>query len=72
MVEVAEKNSMEEGMLVPAWDLMGYSIDKYKPGVSREYYGLDENNEFIDKSFAKSMITINAIDGSIIERTLMS
>jgi len=58
MVRIAEKNESEEYMLVPAWDFFGYSIDEY-------------SDEIIKRSdFAHSYLTINAIDGSIIDRAL--
>lgn len=46
-----------------------YSVDKYsepQPGG----WQLDENNEFVNKVNGHSFLTINAIDGSIIDRNL--
>mgnify|MGYP000300739586 CR=1 FL=1 len=68
LVRVAQKNSTGY-MLIPAWDFFGYTVDKYEeqqPGG----YQLDENNEYVDNKYGTSFLTINAIDGSIIDRNL--
>ncbi len=69
LVKVPKENDPDKGLLVPAWDFYGYSVDKYsqqKPGG----YELNDNNEYVDNKFMNSYITINAIDGSVIERTI--
>ena len=52
---VAEQNRSGSALLVPAWDFFG-TISDFN-GISRSDYGT-------------SLITINAIDGSIIDRGL--
>lgn len=69
LVKVPKENDPDKGLLVPAWDFYGYSVDKYsqqEPGG----YELNDNNEYVDNKFMNSYITINAIDGSVIERTI--
>ena len=46
------------------------SIDKYSQ-QEQGGYELNENNEYINNKFMNSYITINAIDGSVIERTIL-
>lgn len=65
LAKVAQKNS-EKYMLIPVWDFFGYIIYKYVPGIAET----DENNEIIYKHPEYSFLTINAIDGSIIDRNL--
>lgn len=53
--------------MTPVWDFFGYSIDKYaeqQPGG----YQLDENMEHTNQIPAQSFITINALDGTMIDR----
>lgn len=51
---IAEQNSIENGLLVPVWNFYGKKIEHYESG---------EYNEQIGVSF----MSINAIDGSIID-----
>ncbi len=55
-------------MYVPVWDFFGSCIEKYDKTVVDSNY--NENNEYIEKTFGHSYLTINAIDGSIIDRNL--
>lgn len=69
MMRVSVKDSIDSYMVIPVWDFFGYSVDKYsepQPGG----WQLDENNEFVNKVNGHSFLTINAIDGSIIDRNL--
>ncbi len=68
LVRVAQKNSAGY-MLIPAWDFFGYTVDKYDKQQSGGYQ-LNENNEYVDDSYGTSFLTINAIDGSVIDRNL--
>ncbi|MEG2625739.1 MAG: DUF6034 family protein, partial [Christensenella sp.] len=52
---------------VPAWDFYGTWTYIYKEG-SQYIQGVDENSEWKEDKFAQSYYTINAIDGSIIDR----
>lgn len=58
----------ENQVLVPVWDFYGYSVDTYseqQPGG----YPLDENNQHVNQELgANSFLTLNAIDGSVINR----
>lgn len=63
------KIKMMSGMyeMVPVWDFFGYSTDKYaeqQPGG----YELDENMEYRNPEL-RSFITINAVDGTVIDRS---
>jgi len=70
LAKVPRENDPNRGLLVPAWDFYGYSIDKYSQ-QEQGGYELNENNEYINNKFMNSYITINAIDGSVIERTIL-
>lgn len=54
---------------LPVWDFYGTWIYKYREG-SDDIQGVDKNNEWYEEEFAKSYYTINAIDGSIIDRAI--
>ena len=54
LMRLTEKDVGSQGLLIPVWDFFGYSIDSY--GITRGASG------YI------SLLTINAIDGSIIDR----
>lgn len=56
-------SSSQTGVLVPAWDFFGETTTEYKleDGTTDFYYGDDK---------VHSQMTINAIDGSIINREL--
>ncbi len=67
MMRVSIKDSIDKYMVIPVWDFFGYTVDKYdaqQPGG----YALDENNEYANIIEAHSFLTINAIDGSVIDR----
>lgn len=56
-MRIREKGNIEEGMMVPVWDFFGTRSTTYGEG---EAY--DENSAFY------SWLTINALDGTIIDR----
>ena len=67
MAKIPKKDDPDINMLVPAWDFFGYSVYKYRapqPGG----YRLNADNEYTEKLFMHSFLTINAIDGSVIQR----
>jgi len=69
MMRVSIKDSINKYMIIPVWDFFGYTVDKYdaqQPGG----YALDENNEYTNVIEAHSFLTVNGIDGSIIDRNL--
>ena len=66
MFQIREKNSENGLIMVPAWNFFGYEVDKYE-GQQAGGYELNENNEYVnDQLQGHSFLTINAIDGSII------
>jgi hypothetical protein len=55
--------------MIPVWDFFGYYADVYPEGYQTDrQIGLNENNEDIHYEFAESMLTINAYNGTIIDR----
>ncbi len=69
MMRVSIKDSIDKYMVIPVWDFFGYTVDKYdaqQPGG----YALNENNEYTNVVEAHSFLTVNGIDGSIIDRNL--
>lgn len=58
LMGIREKDS-ETGLLIPVWDFLGYSESQYGKSV----VSLDTNE-------LESFLTVNAIDGSIIDRSL--
>ena len=59
MIRIANKNDSDSFILVPAWDFFGYTVT-----VS------DDDSESKDDYTTSSYLTINAIDGSIIDRSV--
>lgn len=67
LAKIKEQNS-DGYLLVPAWDFFGHYEVKYVNGY-RDSENMDENNVFKEPTYyANSFLTINAIDGSIIDR----
>jgi hypothetical protein len=69
MMRVNIKDSIDEYMVIPVYDFFGEEVLTYsdkQPGG----YILDENNQCVSRKERFSYITINAIDGSIINREL--
>lgn len=54
LMRLTERNVGSQGLLVPVWDFFGHSVDSH--GIQRGISGYT------------SLLTINAIDGSIIDR----
>lgn len=65
---VAKQDNLNEYLLVPAWDFFGSVRIYYAKEIIDS--GFDENNSYEEKNFGQSFLTINAIDGSIINRAL--
>ena len=59
LVKIAKKNS-DEYMYVPAWDFFGTITEEY----------IDDMGSYTDDRYGISFMTINAIDGSVIDRKL--
>ena len=67
-MQVKMKNSRNEFMFIPVWDFFGTSKQHYTETVSG--WTIDEDGWLIKDNLAKSYLTINAIDGSVIDRSL--
>lgn len=50
---------------VPVWDFYGYTNNTYPPDTELI---VDENGKAIQRNFGESFLTINAVDGSIVDR----
>ena len=57
LMRIREANSWTTGLLVPVWDFFG---------VRERTYGADFDNE-VDRTIVTHLLTINAIDGSVID-----
>ncbi|MDL2258963.1 DUF6034 family protein [Eubacteriales bacterium OttesenSCG-928-K08] len=60
LMRVTERNAKQKGMIIPVWDFMGTLVEE--PEEDGYQYILDDQYS--------SILTINAIDGSIIDRGL--
>jgi len=69
LTKVMKKDSPGQFLLIPTWSFFCYEVDKYN-GHQPGGYKLDENNEHIQDAIGRSFLTINAIDGSVIDPTL--
>ena len=70
---VARRNS-DEYLVVPVWDFFSSAVYTYSDDYMTEVYDhyiLDENNQrIVDYGDNFSFLTINAIDGTVIDRAL--
>jgi hypothetical protein len=64
LMRITEKNVGDSGLVIPVWDVFGTLTLTGKPGQPNPAEGSDDY--YANRSF----ITINAIDGSIIDREL--
>jgi hypothetical protein len=62
LARVRIKDAADDFMLIPVWDVYGYS-DETSPYIS----GLAKTNP---QNFIQTLLTINAMDGSVIDRML--
>ena len=69
MMVVKTQDSASGYMAIPVWDFYGYWYDRYE-SEARSGWVLDENNEVCRDYYpgATSLLTLSAIDGSIIDR----
>jgi hypothetical protein len=58
---IVEKDDLSSGLIIPVWDFFGTANYSYGDGYSESY---------TESGSSKSYLTINAIDGSIIDRSL--
>ena len=61
LARITEQNDMNTGLLIPVWDVFGTATYHFENG-GVEVYTMDDPGE--------SFLTVNAIDGSIIDRGL--
>ncbi|NLB42889.1 MAG: hypothetical protein GX815_11660, partial [Clostridiales bacterium] len=65
LMRVTEQDVGDSGLVIPVWDFFGTLTLKSKPGQPNLAEG-DDGGRYTYTSF----LTINAIDGSIIDREL--
>lgn len=69
MMQVRKKDSYDGLIMIPAWNFYGSETYQYSGPI--EGMALNENNEYVnDQIVGHSFLTINAIDGSIINPIL--
>jgi hypothetical protein len=69
LARIKRQDHNGEYLLVPVWNFYGTDTTKYKETKCVEFY-TNENYEVVSRIFGHSFLTINAIDGSIIDRSL--
>ena len=70
MMRVKMKETNDQYMVVPVWNFFGTLTDTYT-GPQPGGYKLNENNQYTDEFYKNSsFLTINSIDGSVINRSL--
>jgi hypothetical protein len=69
MARIEEKDKNGQYLMIPVWDFFGSYTDQY-PKEYKDTTGLNLNrdNQITFSTFAHSFLTINAIDGSVIDR----
>lgn len=67
-MQVKMKNRPDEYMFIPVWDFFGSSEHHYTEMIPG--WSIDEDGWLRSDNLAKSYLTINAIDGSTIDRSL--
>lgn len=68
MTQIREKNTYSGLIMVPTWNFYGYETYTCAEQIYQSY-DLDENNQYVnDKLIGHSFLSINAIDGSVINR----
>lgn len=61
LARITEQHNLQSGLLVPVWDFFG---------TATYYYESGELESYTENISGRSYLTINAIDGSIIDRNL--
>lgn len=67
MMRINVTSETDGYIVVPVWDFYGSSQTEYDSQDNSEYV-LSDNNEYISEQYPYSLCTINAIDGTIINR----
>lgn len=70
MMQIREKDTYDGLLMVPTWNFYGYEVYTYPAPVEGGYELDDENKYTNDHLDGHSFLTINAIDGSIINPVL--
>jgi hypothetical protein len=60
LARITEQNNLKSGLLIPVWDFFG---------TAAYHYGDGESELYTESASGKSYLTINAIDGSIVNRS---
>jgi|GEM_PF-3830473 hypothetical protein len=60
LMRISEQNNLSQGLLIPVWDFFGTLTTRYVEAGVQKTYTLEETGQ--------SWLTINAIDGSVIDR----
>ena len=58
-MRVHEKGNVREGELIPVWDFFGEETISY-----------DQTEPYVEAGPYKSLLTINAVDGTVVDRSL--
>ncbi|MGI6665800.1 MAG: DUF6034 family protein [Christensenellaceae bacterium] len=66
-MRIINKDGKGEYLFVPVWDFYGHVKYEYAPGMG-DVAQLDYENKWIEDGLAFSLLTINAIDGTVINR----
>lgn len=62
LMRISEQNNLSKGLLIPVWDFFGKLTTRYEEEGIQKVYTLEDAGQ--------SWLTINAIDGSVIDRAL--
>jgi hypothetical protein len=68
-MKTSKPDDPDHYLLIPVWDFFGYVEKEYDNNEEIQLI-LDENNKYKTRNLRHSYLTINAIDGSIIDRTV--
>jgi len=69
LMRLPVKDNPNEYLLVPVWDFFGTEYVEYNSPVTDQRTGKTKTSDNLDRS-ADSLLTINAMDGSIINRSI--
>lgn len=67
LMRVAKRDNPDEQLLIPVWDFYGYEEMTYDSADDTQYI-VNDDNTYAYRNYRYSFLTINAIDGSIINR----
>lgn len=69
---VAKEGTQDEYLLIPVWDFYGRMVLTYSADYRNlsDRYVVDDNNQRVEEDRAYSYMTINALDGTVIDRDL--